>query len=510
MRRRSGRGARAASRPSRYPGSSASWSVAEDSFEKVRKAVPRDGVTDSTADRGCPPPDQEARNDGDVSDVHPMRDWIPDVRDLLINGKLVAEGEQWDVYNPATEEVLATVRGASLEQVDVQVAAAREVLPAWSALSGEERSRHIHRLADVFEAAADRLLPSIVNEVGTPSRWRRSRYGWRSTITCAGRPTRQGRSHGAPGCVPRSSADRERHVLAPGRSGGRDHRLQLPAESRRLQVRGGVGCGVHGRAAAVPAHAADHAVHGRADPRGRAARPGVFNGDRQRRRRAAAVVAPGRRPGVVHRLRRRGGSDHGPGGGEPHRRTPELGGKSPSIVLLDVDVMPIAVEMHLRWSRNGGQGCAALARLLVHESIYDEFLEASTPRVRPDDRRRSRDPATNIALMIRPEHRARGARLHRRLAVGGRKVLEVTKPLPERGWFVNPVLLGDLPPDAPSRRRSSVRSSYCCGSGTPTTPSGWRHAVRPGREYLVERPGGGAPDRRADPRRHGLDQRRRR
>ena len=34
------------------------------------------------------------------------------------------------------------------------------------------------------------------------------------------------------------------------------------------------------------------------------------------------------------------------------------------------------------------------------------------------------------------------------VADGGRKLLEVTKPLPEKGWFVNPVLLGDLPADA--------------------------------------------------------------
>src|SRR3954454_17367673 len=100
---------------------------------------------------------------------HPMQDWIPDTRTLLIGGTPTEpQGETWDVINPATEDVLATVGGASADQVDAAVAAARKAFPAWAALSGEERSRHIHRFADALEKAADRLLPSIVNEVGTP------------------------------------------------------------------------------------------------------------------------------------------------------------------------------------------------------------------------------------------------------------------------------------------------------------------------------------------------------
>ena len=98
--------------------------------------------------------------------------------------------------------------------------------------------------------------------------------------------------------------------------------------------------------------------------------------------------------------------------------TLELGGKSPSIVLPDVDVLDR--EMHLRWSRNGGQGRAVAARpLLVHESIYDEFLEVHL-RVRPDDRRRS----LGSGDQHRPDDPAgapsSGARLHRRLAAGRR------------------------------------------------------------------------------------------
>lgn len=129
--------------------------------------------------------------------------------------------------------------------------------------------------------------------------------------------------------------------------------------------------------------------------------------------------------------------------------TLELGGKSPNIVLPGVDVQKIAVEMHLRWSRNGGQGCAALARLLVHDSVYDEFLEAGASAF---DQMVVGDPwdrATNIGPMIRPDHQNRvQGFIDGAAAEGGRKLLEVTKPLPEKGWFVNPVLLGNLPPNA--------------------------------------------------------------
>jgi aldehyde dehydrogenase (NAD+)/betaine-aldehyde dehydrogenase len=129
--------------------------------------------------------------------------------------------------------------------------------------------------------------------------------------------------------------------------------------------------------------------------------------------------------------------------------TLELGGKSPSLVMPDVDVRQIAVEMHLRWSRNGGQGCAALARLLVHQSRYDEFLEAGAAAFDQMKVGDPWDPATNVGPMIRPDHRARVLGfIDDSVAAGGRKLLEVTKPLPEKGWFVNPVLLGNLPPDA--------------------------------------------------------------
>src|SRR6476620_11523098 len=60
------------------------------------------------------------------------------------------------------------------------------------------------------------------------------------------------------------------------------------------------------------------------------------------------------------------------------RLTLELGGNDPGIVLPDAD--PKAIAEGLFWGAfiNGGQTCAALKRLYVHDSIYDEVCRELT------------------------------------------------------------------------------------------------------------------------------------
>lgn len=378
--------------------------------------------------------------------------WVPDVRTLLIGGEMVEpRGERWDVVNPATEEVIATVGGASAEQVDAAVAAARAAFPAWAALSGEERSRHIHRFADVLEQAADRLLPSIVNEVGTPValaeylqvkmavdehlRWAAEAAKVDRTVHLGGydkpHPTESDVVHQPVGVVAAITGYNYPLNLAIFKFGAALAAgcpvVLFPSPRTPLTT---LLLGQLAQEAGLPA--------------------GVFN-----------VIVGGTEVGVQlssHRGVDRVSFTGSDGVGAKIMAqaaenlvgvTLELGGKSPSIVTDDVDVKKIAVEMHLRWARNGGQGCAALARLLVHRSQYDEFLEAGASAF---DQMVVGDPwdrATNIGPMIRPDHRARvQGFIDEAVAQGGSKLLEVTKPVPEKGYFVNPVLLGDLPHSA--------------------------------------------------------------
>merc|ERR1740124_1188974 len=60
--------------------------------------------------------------------------------------------------------------------------------------------------------------------------------------------------------------------------------------------------------------------------------------------------------------------------------TLELGGKSPNIILKDAD-LPMAVETaHFGLFFNMGQCCCAGSRVMVEESIYDQFVEMSVER----------------------------------------------------------------------------------------------------------------------------------
>jgi acyl-CoA reductase-like NAD-dependent aldehyde dehydrogenase len=383
---------------------------------------------------------------------HPLRDWVPQTRTLLVGGEMEQpEGETWEVFNPATEQVIATVGGASADQVDAAVTAARNAFPLWAALSGEERSRHIHRFADVLEAAADRLLPSIVNEVGTPVALAeylqvkmavQEHLRWAADAAKTDRTIHLG-SYDKP--HPTMSDVVHQPVGVVAAITGYNYPLNLAIFKFGAAL--AAGCTV----VLLPSPRTPLTTLLLGDLiQESGLPPGVMN-----------VIVGG--PEVGERLTTHPGVDRVSFTGSDAVGakimaqaaknivgvTLELGGKSPSLVMPDVDVSKIAVEMHLRWSRNGGQGCAALTRLLVHRSKYDEFLEAGASAFDQMVVGDPWDPATNVGPMIRPDHRARVLGfVDEAVAAGGRKLLEVTKPVPEKGWFVNPVLLGGLAPDA--------------------------------------------------------------
>ena len=74
--------------------------------------------------------------------------------------------EALDVTNPATGEVLARVPLSSGADLDAAVAAAREALPAWRAVSVIERARRLFALREGLDARREDLAQSVTTEMG--------------------------------------------------------------------------------------------------------------------------------------------------------------------------------------------------------------------------------------------------------------------------------------------------------------------------------------------------------
>ncbi|MGN7861255.1 aldehyde dehydrogenase family protein [Microbacterium sp. 22303] len=86
---------------------------------------------------------------------------------LSIDGALVTSEENFEVYNPATGEVIAHAPEGTA-RLDDAVTAARQAFPAWSALSWDERGAYLTRFSEALEAQKDDLARLLTLEQGKP------------------------------------------------------------------------------------------------------------------------------------------------------------------------------------------------------------------------------------------------------------------------------------------------------------------------------------------------------
>ncbi|MEU0114219.1 aldehyde dehydrogenase family protein [Streptomyces bobili] len=91
---------------------------------------------------------------------------------LFIGGQWreAADGARTEVVDPSRGTVLTTVAAAGPADVDAAVRAAREAFDSgpWSGLSGRERGRVLHRVAELIRAEADEIARLESLDVGKP------------------------------------------------------------------------------------------------------------------------------------------------------------------------------------------------------------------------------------------------------------------------------------------------------------------------------------------------------
>ena len=98
---------------------------------------------------------------------------------LLIAGEQVeGDGDRLAVENPATEQTVAEVGTASAEQVDAAIAAAREAFAGWAATPAAERAELLHEVATRLRDRTDELAHAMTLEGGKPLVENSDEVGW--------------------------------------------------------------------------------------------------------------------------------------------------------------------------------------------------------------------------------------------------------------------------------------------------------------------------------------------
>ena len=125
----------------------------------------------------------------------------------------------------------------------------------------------------------------------------------------------------------------------------------------------------------------------------------------------------------------------------------ELGGKSPTIVMDDAD-LGLAATIAAEQYDNAGQVCLAGTRLLVHESVAQEFAARLAEKVQEIRQGDPRDEATDLGPQIHPVHLERVEGFVNRARTDGATVVfggERIEPV-AGGFYYAPTLIADAQP----------------------------------------------------------------
>ncbi len=373
---------------------------------------------------------------------------------LFIGGRAEppARAATWEVTDPATEAVLATISLGDAADVDRAVASARAALRGpWSALTADERTRVLLEFSRLIEARARQFTEIAVLDNGMPRAIAEStapfcaaflRYyaGWCSkiagrTLPSAGPGKRPGELHaytlrepvGVVGAITpwNYPFGMEMLKIAPVLATGCTLVLK-PAEQAPL-------------AALLLAELALEA----------GVPPGVFNvvtglGDTA----GAALAAHA----GVDKVAFTGSTEVGrlivkAAAGNLKRVSLELGGKSPVVVFPDADLAQAIPGIAMAGFLLQGQNCVCGSRVFVHERVARQLSEGLAAFARQMPIGGGFEPSTLIGPVISREQRDRIERLLATAAPQGATLLTGGGRPRDRGWFVEPTVYTDCRPD---------------------------------------------------------------
>jgi acyl-CoA reductase-like NAD-dependent aldehyde dehydrogenase len=359
--------------------------------------------------------------------------------DHYIGGKRVASATTFPVRSPLDWDwKLADVARGDALTADRAITEAVDAFPHWSALTPEERARHLHRLADLIDASVEDIATVECVDMAMLLESLQARVIHRGAENlrnyadlAAGHEGRHWSSKGTENTVQRMPAGPAVIItpwnapwilstwkLAPALAAGNTVILK-PAEWAPLSA----------SLLADLAHEAGIS-------------PGVLNVVQGIGEEVGAALVGDRR---VRRISFTGSPETARHIGVAAARhitpfTAELGGKGPFLVFADSDIDAAAKKAAGQFD-DAGQVCLAGTRLLVEESVSREFLDRFDAYTDKHVLGDSRNPATTISPLIHPDHLARVEGFVERAREAGDEILRGGQRWKDDGLWYEPTLI---------------------------------------------------------------------
>ncbi|MBB1202738.1 aldehyde dehydrogenase family protein [Enterobacteriaceae bacterium 89] len=358
---------------------------------------------------------------------------------IYINGEFVTPHgeERFELFNPATEEVIGTVRLADEVDAERAIAAAKAAFASWSLTTKEQRIAVLQRMHQAVKARENDLLEAIVTEYGAPQSRSRWMAQYPADVIASAIEALENFEFV-------EQAGSAQVIMTPVGVAG----LITPWNSdagficNKLATAMAAGCTAvikPSEMSAIQTQVITEALHAADIP------AGVFNIVTGRGEVVGDVI---NHSAGIAKISFTGSTAVGKhivatGAQSLKRVTLELGGKSPTLILDDADVaqaVPLALAAGFM---NSGQACVAGTRILVPRSRQAEFEQAVADAVAQIQSGDPRDENTEIGPMV---SRKQWQRVQDYIRLGveeGAKLLVGGAGRPDgmaKGWCVKPTV----------------------------------------------------------------------
>ena len=370
--------------------------------------------------------------------------------DLWIGGqwRKASDGKRFDVIDPATENMVASVASATVDDAKAAVDAAGAAFPAWAAKKPRERGEILRKAFDLIMRDAERLaklitiengkaLPDSRGEVAYAAeffRWNaeeavRNLGQLYNAPSSGARVVVQHRPAGVavlvtPWNFPAAMATRK---IGPALAAGctvvlkpaSDTPLTMLALMPILQE-AGVPAGVVN---VIPSRSSGTVVSAMLhDPRVRVV---SFTGSTEVGRKLLHEAADN----VV-------------------KPAMELGGNAPFIVFDDADIDAAIEGAMVAKMRNMGEACTAANRFYVHEKVHDEFAKKLTAKMGSLKMGNGLDEGVSLGPLVNKEGLDKVVELVDDAVGKGAKILTGGKAPGGKGFFYPATVLANVPDNA--------------------------------------------------------------